>query len=165
MNLIIRRKGFTLLELLIVIVIVAVLLGLVLPFASDLTSKRAIENAVIQIQQDLLLLQNLSITHSTNDKFKITFLDNYSYKFEKDESGSNVVVRKPPLDVQIYDIKVNGVSVSFPQTFNFDSVGRFIYLANLQPCSAEIYLQLSSGVKQEKIVISPIGRVEVVVIK
>ncbi|MEF3244983.1 MAG: prepilin-type N-terminal cleavage/methylation domain-containing protein [Caldisericaceae bacterium] len=83
MNLIIRKKGFTLLELLIVIVIVAVFLSLVLPFASDLAGKRHIENATIQFQQDLLLLQNLSITHGTNDKFKITFLDNYSYKFKK----------------------------------------------------------------------------------
>ncbi|MEF3244984.1 MAG: hypothetical protein K6343_03245 [Caldisericaceae bacterium] len=69
------------------------------------------------------------------------------------------------MDIEIYDLKVNGVSTTFPQSFNFDSVGRFINLANSQPCFVEIYLQLGNGIKQEKIVISPIGRVEVVVIK
>jgi prepilin-type N-terminal cleavage/methylation domain-containing protein len=70
------KKGFTLIELLIVIVIIIVLTGIAIPVSVNYINERQVYNAATQIQQDLLLVQNLAITHSsdsTSGRFEIYF--------------------------------------------------------------------------------------------
>jgi prepilin-type N-terminal cleavage/methylation domain-containing protein len=154
-----NHKGFTLIELIIVIVIIIILVGVGVPLTAGYITERNVYNAATQVQQDLLLVQNLSITHSTESKFKITFSDSSSYLYETDESGTKTVSRNLGSNINIYDLKIDGTSTSLSKSFNFDNQGRLHQTDVLNPCSIEVYLQLSNGTKQIKVVVSPIGRV------
>ena len=157
-----NRLGFTLIELLIVIAIIIILIGIAVPLSAGYITERNVYNAATQIQQDLLLVQNLAITHSTESKFKITFTNSKSYTFETDESGSKTVTRNFPSSIEIYDLKINGANAySFPKPFNFDNQGRLHQTGDPNPCSIDIYLQLNNGTKQIKVSVSPIGRVTI----
>jgi len=61
-----NRKGFTLIELIIVIAIIIILVGVGVPLSTGYITERNVYNAATQVQQDLLLVQNLAITHSTD---------------------------------------------------------------------------------------------------
>ena len=67
MNFINNRKGFTLIELLIVVVIIITLSGIAVPISAKFIAERSLYNAAVQIQQDILLIQNLAITHSSGN--------------------------------------------------------------------------------------------------
>jgi len=153
------KKGFTLIELLLVIVIVIILTGIAIPVSANYINGRQLCNTATQVQQDLLLVQNLAITHSTETKFKITFSNSRSYTYEKVEDGSKTVTRNFPSSIEIYDLKINGASASLPQSFNFDNQGRLHKTDISDACSLEVYIQLGNGTKQIKVVVSPIGRV------
>jgi len=60
------KTGFTLIELLVVIVIIIILTGIGIPISVGYINERQVYNAATQVQQDLLLAQNLAITHSTD---------------------------------------------------------------------------------------------------
>lgn len=62
----IKRTAFTLIELIIVIAIIIILTGIAVPLTANTITERNVYNAATQIQQDLLLVQNLAITHSTD---------------------------------------------------------------------------------------------------
>ena len=157
-----NRKGFTLIELIIVIAIIIILTGIAIPVSVNYINERQVYNAATQIQQDLLLVQNLSITHSTETKFKITFTNSKSYTYEADEIGSKTVTRNFPSSIEIYDLKIGGTSIlPFPEAFNFDNQGRLHQTGDPNPCSIDIYIQLGGGVKQIKVSVSPIGRVTI----
>ena len=157
-----NRRGFTLIELLIVIVIIIILVGVGVPLSAGYITERNVYNAATQVQQDLLLVQNLAITHSTETKFKITFTNSKSYTYEADEIGLKTVTRNFPSSIEIYDLMIDGTSdYSFPKSFNFDNQGRLHESGVSDPCSIEVYLQLSNGIKQIKVVISIIGRVKI----
>ena len=61
-----NRKAFTLIELIIVVAIIIILTGIAIPVSANYINGRQVYNAATQIQQDLLLVQNLAITHSTD---------------------------------------------------------------------------------------------------
>jgi prepilin-type N-terminal cleavage/methylation domain-containing protein len=70
------KPAFTLIELIIVIAIIIILTGIAVPLSAGYTTERQVYNAATQIQQDLLLIQNLAITHSSDSssgRFEIYF--------------------------------------------------------------------------------------------
>jgi len=161
-----KKTGFTLIELLLVIVIIIVLTGIAIPVSANYINGRQLYNAATQVQQDLLLVQNLAITHSTETKFKITFIDAKSYKYEKDEEGKVITARTFPSSINIYDLKINGSSASINNnSFNFDNQGRLRQTGSSSACYIDIYLQLANGTKQIKVSVSQIGRVTIEWIK
>jgi prepilin-type N-terminal cleavage/methylation domain-containing protein len=62
----IKRKAFTFIELIIVIAIIVIISATAPMLSSGIIVERQVYNAATQIQQDLLLVQNLAITHSTD---------------------------------------------------------------------------------------------------
>ena len=159
------KKGFTLIELLLVIVIIIVLTGIAIPVSANYINGRQLYNAATQVQQDLLLVQSLAITHSTESYFKITFIDAKSYKYEKDEEGKIITTRTFPSSITISGLKIDGSSAPINNSFNFDNQGRLRQTGSSSACYIDIYLQLANGTKQIKVSVSQIGRVTIEWIK
>jgi len=70
------KPAFTLIELIIVIAIIIILTGVAVPLSAGYITERQVYNAATQLQQDLLLIQNLAITHSSDSssgRFEIYF--------------------------------------------------------------------------------------------
>lgn len=157
-----KRNGFSLIELLLVIVIIIIITGISISIGSSYVVERSIYNTATQIQQDLLLIQNLSITHSTETDFKITFnADKKTYIYEKSEDGVNKVNRSLNSGISIYDLKVNGLSKALPLSFNFDDQGRLHETGNTNNCTLEIFIENANKSKQAKVEVSIVGRVKV----
>lgn len=57
-----RRRGFTLIELVVVIAIMMILMAWGLPVFANQSRERALYNAGLQLQQDLRLAQEIAIT-------------------------------------------------------------------------------------------------------
>lgn len=157
-----KRNGFTLIELLLVIVIIIIITGISISIGSGYVVERSIYSVATQIQQDLLLIQNLSITHSTETDFKITFnADKKTYVYEKSEDGANKVNRNLNSGISIYDLRVDGSSKNLPLSFNFDDQGRLHETGNSNNCRLEIYIENNNKSKQVMIEVSVVGRVRI----
>ena len=161
------KKGFTLIEILIVVAIIIIMAGLAVPLSSDYVSSRQLYNIATQLQQDLLLVQNLAITHSTESNFPITFKSSSGYEYATDEAGTKKVTRTLPSSVNIYDVKVSGTSVTLPVSVNFDNQGILHkrLTGDTGTCTLEVDIQFTGGTKQIKVVVSQIGRVSIEWIK
>lgn len=155
------KKGFTLVEVLIVVVIIIILAGVGVPLSADYVSSRQLYNEATQLQQDLLRVQNLAITHSTESKFPITFSSSSSYVYAVDEAGTKTTTRTLPSSVNIYDVKVDDAGVTLPVSFNFDNQGILHKVGATDTCTLEVYIQFTGGSKQIKVIVSPIGRVTI----
>lgn len=144
--------------------------GLAVPLSSDYVSSRQLYNIATQLQQDLLLVQNSAITHSTESNFPITFntfKSSSGYEYATDEAGTKKVTRTLPSSVNIYDVKVNGTSVTLPVSVNFDNQGILHkrLTGDTGTCTLEVDIQFTGGTKQIKVVVSQIGRVSIEWIK
>jgi prepilin-type N-terminal cleavage/methylation domain-containing protein len=82
MNLIRHRKAFTLIELIIVVAIIVIISATAPMLSSGVIVERNVYNAATQVQQDLLLVQNLAITHSTDPSAHPDPDDSAKRKFE-----------------------------------------------------------------------------------
>ena len=165
-----NRRGFTLIELLIVIVIIIILVGVGVPLSAGYITERNVYNAATQVQQDLLLVQNLAITHSTDPsahpadlalrKFEIYFypLDN-KYYVETTEDA----VFTPPSSMTG---KVITRQFSSALNFSLDSDLSSGYIAFDNqgipyPSGGVITISNTSESKVVTVTISPIGRVKI----
>jgi Tfp pilus assembly protein FimT len=179
-NFIYKRKAFTLIELLIVIGIIMILLGVGVPITSNIIAERSLYNAAAQVQQDILLAQNLSISHSSDSsaRFRIRFypqLNEYRIETTEDSNivtGSGKIIKRKfnsNLGFPVYFGKSVPDSVTFgpksiPSTcsaldvnFNNEGVPR--------QGGGHVNLMNKSGSKQIKVIVSIIGRVRIEWIK
>jgi len=175
MNFINNRKGFTLIELLIVVVIIITLSGIAVPISAKFIAERSLYNAAVQIQQDILLIQNLAITHSSGNvsRFRIRFYPGLNrYVIEESEdanlvTGAGKVVTRQLKTVfafpfyfgkNVPDSVVFGVSSVPPKSYvelSFNNMG------NPFQGGGHINLIDKSGSKQIKVIVSVIGRVRI----
>jgi prepilin-type N-terminal cleavage/methylation domain-containing protein len=155
------RKGFTLIELLIVIVIIIILVGVGVPLSAGYITERNVYNAATQIQQDLLLVQNLAITHSSDSssgRFEIYFYPSENkYYLETTEDA----VFTPPSNMTG---KVITRKFSTALKFSGYSDGGYVAFDNQgipHPSGGVITLSNTSESKVVTVTISPIGRVKI----
>lgn len=174
-----QRKAFTLIELLISIVIIITLTGIAVPVSARFIAERALYNAAAQIQQDILLIQNLAITHSSDSlaRFRIRFYPTQNrYVIEASEDANLVtgkgklIKRKFPVTLgfpmyfgkNVPDSAVFGVKSVPPYSYvelNFNNVG------NPHQGGGHINLINKSGTMQIRVIVSIIGRVRIEWIK
>jgi prepilin-type N-terminal cleavage/methylation domain-containing protein len=183
------KRGFTFLELVIVIALIMIIMGVSFSVMPNVITERAVYNAALQIQQDILLVQNKAITNSTtwnSGKFEIYFYpsDNiyYVYYVETDANASfnpttktyntgKVYVRKMPSGVILDKIVLatndsNQTQVSAPPAnyirLTFDNFGTPNYF-----CAPDddnywgIFIRNSSGSKIVRVNISKLGSISV----
>ncbi len=170
-----QRKAFTLIELLIAIVIIITLTGIAMPVSARFIAERTLYNAAAQIQQDLLLAQNLAITHSSGNvaRFRIRFYPAQNrYVVEASEDANLVtgtgklIKRKLPSTIgfpqsfgkNVPDSVVFGVKSSPPNPYvqvSFNNMG-----TPLQG-GGHINLVNKSCTMQIRVIVSIIGRVRI----
>ena len=170
-----RRKAFTLIELIIVIAIIVIISAAAPMLSSGIIVERQVYNAATQIQQDLLLVQNLAITHSSDNaaRFRIRFYPAQNRYVIEASEDANLVTGKGKLikrqftstvgfplyfNKNVPDSVVFGVSSVPPKAYvdlSFNNVG------NPFQGGGHINLINKSGSKQVKVIVSLIGRVRI----
>jgi len=170
-----NRKAFTLIELIIVIAIIIILTGIAVPLSAGYITERNVYNAATQVQQDLLLVQNLAITHSSDNaaRFRIRFYPTQNRYVIEASEDANLVTGKGKL------IKRQFTStVGFPLYFNKNVPDSVVF--GVKSCPPSSYLDVSfnnsgvphtggghiniitqNGTKQAQVIVSIIGRVRI----
>jgi len=157
-----NRKAFTLIELTIVIAIIIILVGVGVPLSAGYITERNVYNAATQVQQDLLLAQNLAITHSSGafGWFEIYFYpsDNKYYV----ETTEDAVFNSSTKTIQ--HEKVITRQFSSALKFSGYSDGGYIAFDNQgipHPSVGVITISNTSESKVVTVTISTIGRVKI----
>lgn len=169
------RKGFTLIELIIVSIIIVIGVSMIVPLSVDYINEMQLYNCAVQIQQDILLIQNLAITHSSDNaaRFRIRFypsLNQYIVEASEDAnlvSGKGKLIRRKLPNAfgfprffskNVPNSVVFGVHSAPPDMFvelSFNNMG--------VPLQGGGHINLINSVnsKQVSVIVSIIGRVRI----
>ena len=169
------RKGFTLIELIIVSTIIVIIVGMVVPLSIDYINEAQLYNYAVQIQQDILLIQNLAITHSSDNaaRFRIRFYPSLNRYIVEASEDANLVSGKGKL------IKRNFPdAIGFPRFFSKNVPNSVVFGVHSSP--PDVFVELSfnnmgvplqggghinlinsTNTKQVRVVVSIIGRVRI----
>ncbi len=174
-----RHNAFTLLELIVVFTIIIFFTTFGVPVLSNILVDYALYNASVQLQQDILLIQNLAITNSSNSlaRFRIRFYPSQNRYIIEASEEANLVLGKGKL----IERKLPP-SIGFPMFFGKNVPESVVFGANSAP--PNLYIDLSfnsvgnpfqggghinlvsqSFNKQTSIVVSVIGRTRIEWIK
>ena len=83
-----KQSGFTLIELIVIIAIVAVFAGIAVPNFLSYMPKYRLNGAARQVMGDLMAARMKAVKE--NNRFKVFFLDNHQYKILDDDNNNNV---------------------------------------------------------------------------
>ena len=82
-----NSKGFTLIELMIVIAILGILAGIAAPNFQTYMTRMRLNGAARQIMTDLMEARSKAV--SGNNRFRVFFLDDHQYKVLDDDNNNN----------------------------------------------------------------------------
>jgi len=151
------------------------MLAVALPISTNAIAERSLYNAAVQVQQDIRLVQELAITHSSNSatKFRIHFYPgNNEYKIEASEDanyimGTGRIITRRFNDAYGFPIYF-GKSVPNSAVFGTLSAPsaptvdlNFNNLGDPKQGGGHINLINRSGTKQIRVIVSLIGRVRI----
>ena len=135
-----------------------------MPLSAGYITERNVYNAATQIQQDLLLVQNLAITHSsdsTSGRFEIYFFPSLN-KYYVETTEDAELDTTDPSNPTIKTGKV--ITREFSTALKFSSDLDYIAFNNQgipYPNESIITISNTSESKVIKVTISPIGRVTI----
>jgi len=147
-----KDSGFTLIELIVIIAIVAVFAGIAVPNFLSYMPKSRLNGAARQVMGDLMAARMKAV--KLNHRVKVFFYSNHQYKI-CDDADNNGTVADGEGDVQLRDIQREYSDV----TFDLDKTADPVFSSRGTATNRTITLQNSSGLKEIKISIT--GRVKI----
>jgi type IV fimbrial biogenesis protein FimT len=141
-----NQKGFTLIEMIVTVAIIATLTGIAIPVYIGMKPSIRLSGATRQIMGDLMWARMQAI--SQNNEFKILFLDNHQYRILDDVGGESTVTK------DIHDEYYNVTLTSTANPIIFYPRG------NASPADTVVTLTNSIGTKK-KVKIAITGRVKI----
>ncbi len=104
-----NQKGFSLIELIVVITIIAIAVGIIIPVYSSMKPKLRLNGAARQMQGDLMRAKMQAV--SQNNKFRIIYVDDHQYKILDDDDDSGDVNGNESIVTK--DIQTNYYDVTY----------------------------------------------------
>lgn len=145
------KKGFTLVELMIVIAVMGILAAIASPNLQNYMAQRRLNGSSRQVMSDLMASRMKAV--SLNQRVKVSFASNHQYEIWNDADGSETVENNEGDDIE-KDIHNDYHDVTFSATANpvFQPRG------TVSPGST-ITLTNSSGSKYVKVALT--GRIKI----
>ena len=144
-----KDSGFTLIELIVIIAIVAVFAGIAVPNFLSYMPKYRLNGAARQVMGDLMAARMKAVKE--NNRFKVFFLDNHQYKILDDDNNNNTEDSGEWTNTK--DIQSEYSDVTFSATANP------IFYPRGTAYGSTITLTNSTGSKYVKVAIT--GRVKI----
>lgn len=145
------RKGFTLLEIMIVIAIMGIMATMAVPSYQTFMAQRRLNGAARQVMSDLMAARMQAV--SQNNEFKVFFLDNHRYMILDDDDNDGTadtgeVKQTKDIQTDYYDVTFNPIPGTDP-----------VFQPRGTASNMTIILANSTGTKT--ITISTAGRVKI----
>jgi len=147
-----KQSGFTLIELMVIIAIMAVSAGIAIPNFLSYMPKHRLNGAARQVMGDLMAARMKAV--KLNHRAKVFFYSDHQYKI-CDDADNNGTVADGEGDVLLRDIQTEYSDVTFDSSNPPDPV----FSSRGTATTTTITLQNSSGLKV--ITISIAGRVKI----
>jgi len=147
-----RKRGFTLIEMMVVIAIIAVLSAIAVPSFMEYARNQRLNGAARQVYTDLMNARQQAVTE--NKKMIVQFVNNHQYQFVRDNDASETVTTGDETLV-LRDIHPDYSDVTFSASFNP------AFRPNGTGKNPKITLTSSSTGKTKCIKISTAGRIKI----
>lgn len=142
------QKGFSLIELIVIVTIIAVIIGIAIPVYVSMKPSIQLSGATRQIMSDLMWARMHAI--SENNEFKVSFIDSYKYEILDDNNDNGKFDDGESKITRNIQDKYEGITLSSNNNLIFHPRG------NVAP-TATVTIANSSGTKSVSIALT--GRV------
>ena len=148
-----KQSGFTLIEMMIIIAILAIFAGIAIPNYLAYLPKSRLNGAARQVMGDLMAARMKAV--SLNHRVKVFFYSNHEYKICDDADNSGTVADGEG-DVQLRDIQNEYSDVTFDLSDPPDPV-----FSSRGTANSFVTIGLTNSVDSKEVTVSRAGRVKI----